>query len=147
MRSSLSDSFSGVSGFQSTHSITECDLSSIFCNCKWCKYFNPRTPLQSAIITFNTSHLISDISIHALHYRVRFDTYVHLSRTKKFQSTHSITECDRHMLNFLFPRFLFQSTHSITECDSGCRTQRLDWTPFQSTHSITECDIAGPCGS
>ena len=56
--------------FQSTHSITECDA-----DCKaglgQLHHFNPRTPLQSATKTIRRMIGASEISIHALHYRVR----------------------------------------------------------------------------
>ena len=57
--------------FQSTHSITECDTRSPI---GWVtrRYFNPRTPLQSAITTNGPVTTTIIISIHALHYRVRF---------------------------------------------------------------------------
>ena len=81
--------------FQSTHSITECDhylaskyalwlaisihalhyrvrsgFAGAFNPCV--DYFNPRTPLQSAMIAAYPDYNVRSISIHALHYRVRF---------------------------------------------------------------------------
>ena len=130
---------------------------------RWGRYFNPRTPLQSAI-------------------EIR---WYPLASNEPFQSTHSITECDSksndviptglnfnprtplqsailrgffffwgtisiHALHyrvrskhkfFTLSKILFQSTHSITECDPltlcGMMVQSHI---FQSTHSITECD-------
>ena len=61
--------------FQSTHSVTECDLarpSPIPLG----RYFNPRTPLQSAMRVNSKSRCLEAISIHALHYRVRFEAIV-----------------------------------------------------------------------
>ena len=80
--------------FQSTHSITECDVAIYGRSYMMAYHFNPRTPLQSAIVRCQRGNPRHDISIHALHYRVRsgppgFD----VSRCP-FQSTHSITECD-----------------------------------------------------
>ena len=57
--------------FQSTHSVTECDTSKRS-RLSWPKYFNPRTPLQSAIAA----------------------TVKHYGVDWSFQSTHSVTECD-----------------------------------------------------
>ena len=86
----------------------------------------------------------------------------------KFQSTHSITECDSSLLISHWPiacisihalhyrvRLVmiddsslhpnpFQSTHSITECDRRLRPSTTRSARFQSTHSITECDISKP---
>ena len=106
-----------------------------------------------------------NISIHALHYRVRPVNLDKADQSILFQSTHSITECDsRVTLNRLLP-YSFQSTHSITECDILIHTRlfsetnfnprtplqsatnanghyELIYEVFQSTHSITECDDA-----
>ena len=38
--------------------------------------------------------LVNPISIHALHYRVRFYDISQYANNDPFQSTHSITECD-----------------------------------------------------
>ena len=58
-------------------------------------YFNPRTPLQSATDLDQALADRLNISIHALHYRVRRDyRYRCCHDCQKFQSTHSITECD-----------------------------------------------------
>ena len=57
--------------FQSTHSITECDFEAIVATDDNPVNFNPRTPLQSAIIPACRRQLPQNISIHALHYRVR----------------------------------------------------------------------------
>ena len=106
-------------------------------------HFNPRTPLQSAIfrtscgklwvsISIHALHyrvrswLASittkspDISIHALHYRVRLGDKLIIPHATIFQSTHSITECDRRSCNATCNVASFQSTHSITECDGAC---------------------------
>ena len=72
MRSLNSGLANQVVGFQSTHSVTECD---------WFddgvvvdpKHFNPRTPLQSAIKEIGAQDFGKGISIHALRYRVRFE--------------------------------------------------------------------------
>ena len=105
--------------FQSTHSITECDwlwLNPLYFPAN----FNPRTPLQSAtlpnsklkVVPFISIHAlhyrvrpgdpiyrltVRDISIHALHYRVRQQKGTKNSVLVKFQSTHSITECDNNL--------------------------------------------------
>ena len=107
--------------FQSTHSITECDhallnlltlqlsnfnprtplqSATTLVNSldKVLSHFNPRTPLQSATGTCKSSCNRLGISIHALHYRVRHWTARWLKRALiSFQSTHSITECDRNI--------------------------------------------------
>ena len=102
--------------FQSTHSITECD-GTIGRPVRILLYFNPRTPLQSATNANLYPHVLHSISIHALHYRVRRRN-ISLSMVKeKFQSTHSITECDCKIVFCSLVGWVFQSTHSITECD------------------------------
>ena len=58
--------------FQSTHSITECDPRNKWRTRSSKRHFNPRTPLQSATWLFRSIvRWLADISIHALHYRVR----------------------------------------------------------------------------
>ena len=107
----------------------------------WC-HFNPRTPLQSAMLHSSGGFFVCKISIHALHYRVRLS--VSLSPTMAvdtFQSTHSITECDLAMTDDRIVGEGFQSTHSITECDYRSQNAPKRKQRFQSTHSITECDI------
>ena len=80
--------------FQSTHSITECDdVQGLAENLN--KHFNPRTPLQSATRPNTKGERKWNISIHALHYRVRRPNPSLLAWDRtEFQSTHSITECD-----------------------------------------------------
>ena len=89
------DRRNGCNLFQSTHSITECDK-------------HPATPMTSGA-EFQSTHSITEcdaseskksgsainISIHALHYRVRWEQAPNPLNGLKFQSTHSITECDR----------------------------------------------------
>ena len=58
-------------------------------------HFNPRTPLQSAILHDHPQFRWVDISIHALHCRVRCELTAKVDAWKQFQSTHSITECDQ----------------------------------------------------
>ena len=80
--------------FQSTHSITECDVNIRCIHIDDWYYFNPRTPLQSAMPNWSPSALSASISIHALHYRVRSQDKNFATEIDQFQSTHSITECD-----------------------------------------------------
>ncbi len=81
--------------FQSTHSVTECDILVASYSPKSSSYFNPRTPLQSAM-AFVVQQFAPKlrISIHALRYRVRSDPQYHNPDGSIFQSTHSVTECD-----------------------------------------------------
>ena len=104
--------------FQSTHSITECDPCDQI-SPRVRGHFNPRTPLQSAIISYSSRNdAFLHISIHALHYRVRsLGNTTTIARLLRFQSTHSITECDQILIKPLLIVSIFQSTHSITECD------------------------------
>ena len=134
-------------------------------------YFNPRTPLQSAILSppilpatersFQSTHSItecdrsgtftftikvSNISIHALHYRVRWQiTATRTRRRKPFQSTHSITECDgKTETNTFTVRYI--SIHALHyRVRSPTRPLKYSVRLFQSTHSITECDVRQRC--
>ena len=85
---------------------------------KFIAYFNPRTPLQSAMLKGISLPSFLYISIHALHYRVRFYQDLNKDGHIGFQSTHSITECDIPGSKLIFGSGKFQSTHSITECDA-----------------------------
>ena len=131
-----------VHKFQSTHSITECDAGFITIGVNW-----------------------RDISIHALHYRVRLVTVDDIIKIEKFQSTHSITECDAsdpicrlavwdisiHALHYRVRRHHYHldfdtrniSIHALHYRVRPVRVRRAScWPPsFQSTHSITECDF------
>ena len=150
--------------FQSTHSITECDpdhRDSTFHGA----HFNPRTPLQSAIFKADDLPALEGISIHALHYRVR--SWCHRSVNRKrlyFNPRTPLQSAIRNMFCVHLQKRKFQSTHSITECDVDSARQYLNFgkhfnprtplqsamvavwsgsiafTLFQSTHSITECD-------
>ena len=65
-----------------------------------------------------TEEAVLEISIHALHYRVRCAGSPRTgAEVFLFQSTHSITECDFHAVEIIPTNPIFQSTHSITECD------------------------------
>ena len=82
--------------FQSTHSVTECDENKKYSDQLAHDHFNPRTPLQSAITHRPLKQRLVEISIHALRYRVRYDDLVtYILDWTEFQSTHSVTECDR----------------------------------------------------
>ena len=105
-------------------------------------YFNPRTPLQSAIGHQGPQRPASPISIHALHYRVRsHDRYFldnvtnyfnprtplqsaillshMLPRSRVVISIHALHYRVRSiaLITFISGHLIFQSTHSITECD------------------------------
>ena len=149
--------------FQSTHSITECDSPvSTGQSSTW--YFNPRTPLQSAIRTTGIRRFTVPISIHALHYRVRSLKLMICQLWKAFQSTHSITECDLdvtdqsivnayisiHALHYrvrsetcsasTFKRENFNPRTPLQSAMVAVWSGSIAFTLFQSTHSITECD-------
>ena len=126
-------------------------------------YFNPRTPLQSAMTNllqqaftvFISIHALryrvrstvrtvilheSGISIHALHYRVRRDyRYQCCHDCQKFQSTHSITECDHALLNLLTlqlsnfnPRTPLQSATTLVNSLDKVLSHFNPRTPLQS---------------
>ena len=147
--------------------------------------FNPRTLWKSATgIDVGTDPSVT-ISIHALYERVRHVMAISNKKAKhfnprtlwksatkewflwqkaiKFQSTHSMKECDDLLLILRTVVLQFQSTHSMKECDSCGLKKRanlirisihalyervrpdnnyLCWVdvPFQSTHSMKECD-------
>ena len=149
--------------FQSTHSITECDdVQGLAENLN--KHFNPRTPLQSATRPNTKGERKWNISIHALHYRVRRPNPSLLAWDRtEFQSTHSITECDyapdafKRDYQHFNPRTPLQSATtgvsplmalvpiSIHALHYRVRPEFIPATApeapsFQSTHSITECD-------
>ena len=60
-----------------------------------------------------------DISIHALYERVRPRHFATSYSLDKFQSTHSMKECDWTTTDKKFDQFAFQSTHSMKECDEN----------------------------
>ena len=106
----------------------------------------------------------SRISIHALHYRVRQHNEVPFSLAHDFNPRTPLQSATISTITGVFYINKFQSTHSITECDA---VHDLHWRnerpisihalhyrvrpgqtassmyashEFQSTHSITECD-------
>ena len=106
---------------------------------------------------------MKDISIHALHYRVRSRPDQTLTTSQAYFNPRTPLQSailDTELLSVIA---LFQSTHSITECDARTPSQcdlRPHFNPrtplqsaisfyfygaddpiFQSTHSITECDL------
>ena len=108
--------------FQSTHSITECDQHLCDCIVKIIN-FNPRTPLQSAMVAIKAVKLtLRDFNPRTpLQSAIRWPLPLPFFVALRFQSTHSITECDITKTPRGPVMFLFQSTHSITECDRSGR--------------------------
>ena len=128
------------------------------------RHFNPRTPLQSAMIRqnisdacepFQSTHSITEcddfidrvkadarkISIHALHYRVRSERRPSCDgATPGFQSTHSITECDKGSFLNMVTHTYFNPRTPLQSAIGQTPVKRCTSSAFQSTHSITECD-------
>ena len=150
--------------FQSTHSITECDaivgqLKQSFLHISihalhyrvrlhqpptpiiGSHHFNPRTPLQSAIVTERLARTES------AHFNPRtplqsaiagLDYFA--SRSPNFNPRTPLQSAISTGQRTCAGLFQFQSTHSITECDVLLEIGSSRAQAFQSTHSITECD-------
>ena len=78
---------------------------------------------------------MADISIHALHYRVRFHFIFMVPMTRYFNPRtplQSAIVCPRLPILSVLP---FQSTHSITECDLAEAIETADL-PEISIHAL-----------
>ena len=82
------------------------------------------------------TEIIKPISIHALRYRVRCGIF-HIYRDcfLRFQSTHSVTECDIRPTDRYWFAKTFQSTHSVTECDDIPDKEGIDFVEI-SIHAL-----------
>ena len=105
-------------------------------------HFNPRTPLQSAIGQTVCGRNQGDISIHALHYRVRYDFFGQSKRACHFNPRTPLQSAMWSQGTTDTPVDYFNPRTPLQSAMNRLLIALAKSLVFQSTHSITECDWA-----